>query len=235
MKKRYTAVTAFLLASLIILAAFPIIEAQEKLAKPTVKLPSGWEQSNETTYPYAPSEHDPQGAGMVEYTDQEDYDVVRIYYERAPSTAFSDAELRAEAISIFETVDDMPIDERGVTPMAGTSAGFAKGYEADLDTYTVEYVLVKGGYYLNVHAYYDATTQDQNQVVSLIDSISVSGAAGGSLLEGTTLYIIIGVVVAVVVVVVILVVALRRRKRQPKQAVQYSYPAPPPPPPIPTR
>ena len=226
MKKQQ--VMAFLILVVLASTAVSVVKAAS-LAKPAVTLPGGWQLDSETPYPNAESEHDPQGAGLLTFTDQEDYDGIMIYYENAPSTAYTSTQLRDEAEDIFNREHDIALGESGVTEVAGVSAGFAKGYEADLDVYTLELVFVKGDYYFNVYAYYDATTQDEAQVNSLIGSISAGSAVTS--LPGWTLYVIIGVV-AVIIVIVVLAVVMRRKKKPSLQATaspQYSYPPPPSP------
>ncbi len=231
--KRQHIISVILIVTVISMAV-PLSLAAETLAPPTASLPANWEKTDETAYPNEIGEHDPAGAGMIEFTDNDDYDVVRIYYEKAQVSGYTATQLQTQAVNIFETYDSsetLAVDENGTHDYAGVSAGFAKGYDSDDDTYTMELVLIKNGYFMNIHAYYDATTQDQNQVESLINSISVSGAAGSSFIGSQMFWVIIIAVVAVVVVIVVIVVVMKSRKKQPQQATpQYNYPPPPPPP-----
>ncbi len=209
--------------------AVPLARAAETLQKPTVTLPSSsWELTTDNAYPTDASEHDPAGAGLLEYTDNSTYDFVMIYYEKAPSTTYNSASLKAEAESIFTRDHNETIISSGTQDYAGVSAGFAKGYDSSINVYLLELVFVKGGDYFNVYAYYDANTQAESRVNSLINSINVPG---NSLLSGPMLYVIIGVIAAVIVIVVVVVV-MRSRKKKPQQAAQtpaqYSYPPPPP-------
>ncbi len=227
MKKQQ--IIAVILLTAIISTAIPLYKAQQ-LSKPTVNLPSQWKLEDETPYPNAASEHDPAGAGKLEYVDQDDFDVVKIYYEKAPNTTYSNSDLEDEAVNIFQRENDLIIDESGVKTVASVSSGYAKGYDSELDTYTVEYVFIKSDYYFNIHAYYDATSEDENQAKSIMDSISVGATSPGSLFEGTNLYIVIGIIVAVVVVIIVVAVAAsRRKKKTPQQPVLSAYPPPPPP------
>lgn len=233
MKKKQI-VLAFLIVAIISVLAVPLSRAAETVTKPTVTLPANWQQTDQTAYPDTYSEHDPAGAGMVEYTDQTDYDTVVIYYEKAQVSSYTSQQLKNEAEDLFESYDvsdNIGLDSSGVTQYAGVSAGFAKGYDIATDTYKMEIVFIKGNQYINVHAYYDATTEDQNQVESLTNSISVGGTAATAIVGNNMIWIIIGVVAAVIVIVVVIVV-LRGRKKQPQQAtMQKTYPPPPPPPP----
>ena len=228
--KNQKLIVVLLLATLIIVAAAPICAAAS-LSKPTVTLPSNWEQVDETAYPGAQSEHDAQGAGLVKYEDQQNYDYVILYYENAPSTNYSSSQLKAETESIFNRDHtDYTFFDSGVMTVAGVQAGYAKGYDSTYDVYLLEIVFVKGSYYINAFALYDANTQSSDKVTSLLNSIN----SGTSFLTGTTLYIIVGVIVAIIVVVVVLLLVMRRRKK-PTPQMQAAQPAavnfPPPPPP----
>jgi hypothetical protein len=230
--KKQQIISIFLIFAIASLAV-PVSQAAETLAKPTINLPANWEQTDAKDYPNDYSEFDPAGAGMVEYTDQDDYDLVRIYYEKAQVSSYTSQQLQGQAESIFESVDvsaTLGIDNSGVKQYAGVSAGFAKGYDSSSDTYKMELVFIKGDYYFNVHSYYDATTEDQNQMESVINSINVGGTGGVSFLGNPMLLIILGVVAAVIVVVIVVVVAKGRKKKSPQQAqMQNNYPPPPPP------
>ncbi len=226
------------LLAVILLAALmstlPLVYAQS-LQKPTVTVPSGWNLKDETAYPDAAAEHDPAGAGMLQYINPENGDEVKIFYEKAQSS-YNSPELKDEAETLFErdlSEDGWTIDESGTKPnVAGVSAGFAKGYDAEIDAYVEDLVFVKGNYYFNVLTLYDATSASETAAYSLINSIS----AGSSPFEGTTLLIIVGVVVAIIVVVVVVVFVARRKKKSPLQQTPQmtpgSYPPPPPPPPV---
>jgi ABC-type glycerol-3-phosphate transport system permease component len=223
----------FLLALIIIMVA-PLAQAADTISKPTVTLPMNWALTDDTPYPDSVSEYDPAGAGLLEYTDQQTYDFVMIYYEKALSIQYTAASLQAEAESIYTRDHTDSYFDSGSKQYAGVTAGYAKGYNATVGSagvYRLEVVFVKGGEYFNVYAYYDATDQAESTVTSLINSIDVSG---GSLLGGSNLYIIVGAIVAIIVVVVVVVVLVKRRKK-PHQASapEYIYPssAPPPPPP----
>ena len=85
----------------VVLAFTPVVASAETLAKPTVTLPTDWELVYETPYPDSLSEHDPLGAGLLEYQNLKNQDGVMIYYEKAPTTAYTDAMLKAEAEEIF--------------------------------------------------------------------------------------------------------------------------------------
>lgn len=221
MKKQQ--IMVILLVATFALAALPLTSAQS-LSKPSVTIPSGWQLVDETPYPDAYSEHDSQGAGLLKYQNPTNYDGVMIYYERAPSTTYTSSDLQYEAESIFSRDHDISYDESGVMTVAGVQSGYAKGYDSTYDAYVLELVFIKDNYYINAYALYDANSQSENAVMSLLNSIG-----GGGLFSGTMLFIIIGVIVAVVIVVVAVVVMKKRKKPAVAQMPPPSYIPPPPP------
>ncbi|MCW3977626.1 MAG: hypothetical protein NWE77_06815 [Candidatus Bathyarchaeota archaeon] len=145
----------------------------ETISKPSVTLPSYWHLEMETPYPEAYAEYDPQGAGMLMYVDEVDFDCVMVFYERAPSTTLTETTLETKATEIFLRDHEYTPSETGTKTVAGSPAGYAKGYDYELDVYDLELVFVKGSTFLNVYAVYDPTPEDENGVMSLIDSILV--------------------------------------------------------------
>ncbi len=216
-------IIAILIVATFALAAIPLASAQS-LSKPSVTIPSGWQLVDETPYPSADSEHDSQGAGLLQYQNPVNYDGVMIYYERAPSTTYTTADLQNEVEYIFSRDHEKMYDESGIMTVAGVQAGYAKGYDSTYDAYELELVFIKDNYYINAYALYDANSQSENAVMSLLNSIS-----GGGLFSGTMLFIIIGVVVAVVVIVVVVVVVMKKRKKPAAQMPAPNYIPPPPP------
>ncbi|MCX8150614.1 MAG: hypothetical protein N3D85_03820 [Candidatus Bathyarchaeota archaeon] len=216
-------ITVFLLLNIVALSVAPLASAQT-LTPPNVSLPGGWRLESQKPYPEAPSEYDEAGAGMLQYVNPQNYDEVRIYYERAPSRTFSSSELKREAEHLFDRDLTDEIQESGTMQLAGTTAGFAKAYDAQEDAYLWDIVFIKDNYYLNVLAYHAASSQSQNEVMSILNSIS-----SGGLFSGTMLYIIIGLVIAIVVIIIVTVVALQKRKKTASQFSPQNYTPPPPP------
>jgi len=210
-------IIVILLLTSIIFSAIPLAFAANTLSKPNVTLPKNWTLNTDTPYPNAPAEHDNNGAGMVEYSDTNTYDFVMIYYENAPSTTYTSADLKAEAQSIF-TRDhtNETMTESGVMTIGGVQAGYAKGYESDFNTYDLETVFIIGHYYFNAYAYYDATSQSDANVKALLNSITVGGSSN-SMFGGSTLWIIIAAVAAIVVVIVIVLVLVTRKRKTPRR------------------
>jgi len=231
LKKQKFAVM-FLLAGLI-LSAMPLAIAVATLAPPTVSLPNNWEKTDSSAYPNIVAEHDPEGAGMLEYTDNTNFDVITVFYEKAQVSSYSSSQLKTEAENIFEeydTSDTLSLDASGIATFAGVEAGYAEGRDDTEDTYVTELVFIKGGYYFNVRAYYDATVQSEENVQALINSISVSGLPGDSTSSFPWLYVIIGVAAVVAVIIIVIMFARKKKSAQPPQQPSYDYPPPPPPP-----
>ena len=233
MKKR--TLTLMLLLVVMFVFVVPLVKSAGTLAAPTVSLPSNdWELTDSTAYPGVYSEHDPEGAGMLEYTDKSNYDAIRIYYEKAQVTSYTATHLRGEAEDLYNEIDASearPLNDSGTATFAGVLAGYAEGLDASEGTYITELVFIKGTYYFNVRAYYDATVQSEDNVAALINSISVSGGetGGESFVGSLTFWVIIIAVVIVIVVVVVVVVVKSRKRTQLQQApTQQNYPPPPP-------
>lgn len=199
----------------VVLAFTPVVASAETLAKPTVTLPTDWELVYETPYPDSLSEHDPLGAGLLEYQNLKNQDGVMIYYEKAPTTAYTDAMLKAEAEEIFR-LDHFGggFNVSGVRTVAGVKAGYAEVYVADYDIYDTVLVFIKDNYYINAYAAYDANNESRTAVESILNSISVDGNGDiWGILGGSTLAIIVGLIVIVVVVIVVAVVLKKKKLR----------------------
>lgn len=231
--------TFLFVITLVLAAAIPFSSA---LTKPSVTLPADWELTEETPYPEEMSEHDPEGSGMVQYQNNINFDGVMIYYEDSLSITYTNNQLKSEVENIFERDHEGDFDESGIMTVAGVSAGYAKAYDQEYDAYILELVFVKGSYYINAYAFYDANTASEKSVMTLLNSIGGTTSpsptqSGGTtsppptqtpsgLLSGTNLLIIIGLIVAVVVVVVVILVV---KKKRPAQVPQQNYIPPPPP------
>ncbi len=199
----------------VVLAFTPVVASAETLAKPTVTLPPDWELVYETPYPDSLSEHDPLGAGLLEYQNLKNQDGVMIYYEKAPTTVYTDAMLKAEAEEIFR-LDHFGggFNVSGVITVAGVKAGYAEVYVADYDIYDTVLVFIKDNYYINAYAAYDANNESRTTVESILNSISVEGNGDiWGILGGSTLAIIVGLIVIVVVVIVVVVVLKKKKLR----------------------
>jgi len=205
--KKSLAFIGYILCCLAI--SFPIASCAKSISKPTVTLPANWYLESETPYPEEYSEYDPEGAGLLVYWDGENYDFVMLYYEKAPDYTLTESALKSKAGNMFlEYHEEYPLDETGTTTIAGEVAGYAIGYDSELDINRLEIVFVKNGVFLNAYAYYTATNEDWNEVKSLLDSISISDGNGGF----PWILIIVPIVVAIVVIVVVIFLLKRRKK-----------------------
>jgi hypothetical protein len=222
---------------LVFMLAFAVhlVKSATTFAAPTVSLPnSDWEITDSTAYPGFYSEHDPAGAGMLEYADKSNYDAIRIYYEKAQVTSYTASQLRTEAEDLFNEIDSSetrPLNASGTATFAGVLAGYAEGLDSTEVTFVTELVFIKGNYYFNIHAYYDATIQSEDNVEFIINSISVSGAeTEGSPFIGSLTFWIIIIAVAIVIAVVVVVVVIKSKKKARLQQTptQHDYPPPPP-------
>ena len=213
-----------LLLAVLLVSAIPLAKGATTLAAPTVRLPNGdWEKTDSTAYPDSFSEHDPAGAGMLEFTDKTNYDVVRIFYEKAQVTSYTASQLKTEAEDLFNEIDvsdTRSLNDSGTANFAGVVAGYAEGYDANEESYKTELVFIKGDYYFNVHAYYDATIQSEDKVNSIINSIDVSGASVESLTSFPWLLIIAAVAIVVIILVVVVLMTRKKKTAQPQQNSQ---------------
>jgi hypothetical protein len=146
----------------------------EVLPRPMIGyLPTDWGLFSLTPYEEGlyEGEYDDQ-SGLIEYVNQVTYDIIQIYYEQAPNWDLTPSALEQDADDIFQRdIGYMP-DETGIMAIAGTTAGYAKGYDSDFDVYDLELVLVLDHIYVDVYASY-ATPEVEDQILDMIDSISL--------------------------------------------------------------
>jgi hypothetical protein len=214
-----------ILASVVLaLAVVPPGLAQASLAEPNVSLPTGWSLGEQTAYPGILWEHDPQGAGYVEYADSATPATVLIYYENSTGITYSNNELKSEAERVFTRDIGTPFSDSGVMTVAGVSAGYVKVYNSTNDDYALQLIFVKSNYYLDVYAIYGSTSE--SQVMSIINSIYVTGQTSWGELGSWLIYVIIAIV-AVVVIVGAAILIRKRGKKSPPQVPPPNYPPPP--------
>jgi len=144
------------------------------VTKPTVSyVPQGWYISTEDPYgTYV--EEDGTKAGLITYTDAVDMDFVQIYYGDIPPDLEGKEDdggaLTDKAVEWATTFDP---EETGTMAVAGQLAGYAKAYDATIDVYDMEIVFVKGSTCIDIYTCYDATSEDEEQAMSLISSIDL--------------------------------------------------------------
>jgi len=136
-------------------------------------LPTNWGLVSLTPYEEGlyEGEYDEQ-AGLIEYMNQVTYDSIQIFYERAPDWDFTPSALEQAADDIFQRDLGYMPDETGIMTIAGTTAGYAKGYDSDFDMYDLELVLVLDHVYMDVYALY-VSPEVEDQILDMIDSISL--------------------------------------------------------------
>jgi hypothetical protein len=143
------------------------------VARPSVgNVPAGWSLSDEE--PYGTFEElDGTRWGVIDYTDSWDGDFVQIYYGDVPSS-LKGKETDGDAL-IARAVEEaltFEADETGTMYVSGWLAGYAKAYESSLEVYEMEVVFVEGKTCIDIYAAYDAGSENELQVTSLINSIS---------------------------------------------------------------
>ena len=136
-------------------------------------LPTNWGLLSLTPYEEGLYEGEYDGqAGLIEYLNQVTYDSIQIFYEQAPDWDLTPSDLEQDADGIFQRdIGYMP-DETGIMAIAGTTAGYAKGYDSDFDMYDLELVLVLDHVYIDVYALY-VSPEVGDQILDMIDSISL--------------------------------------------------------------
>jgi hypothetical protein len=136
-------------------------------------LPADWSLLSLTPYEEAlyVGEYDDQ-SGLIEYVNQDTYDIIQIFYERAPESDLTPSALEQDADDIFQRDLGYMPDETGIMTVAGTTAGYAKGYDPDFDLYDLELVLILDHIYLDMYAGY-ATPEVEDEILYMIESISL--------------------------------------------------------------
>jgi hypothetical protein len=144
------------------------------LARPMIDyVPTDWSLLSLTPYEEAiyEGEYDDQ-SGLIEYVNEVTYDIIQIFYEQAPEWDFTPSALEQDADDIFQRDLEYMPDDTGIITVAGTTAGYAKGYDSDYDLYDLELVLVLDHVYVDLYAGY-ATPEVEDEILDMIDSISL--------------------------------------------------------------
>jgi hypothetical protein len=136
-------------------------------------VPAGWGLLGLTPYEEGlyMGEYDDQ-SGAIEYVNQNTYDVISIFYERAPKWDLTASDLERDADNIFQRDLQYLPDETGIMMVAGTWAGYARGYDLEFELYDLEIILVLDDVYLDVYAGY-ASPEAEDEIMDMINSISL--------------------------------------------------------------
>ena len=172
MNNRKLAGTAGCIIAIIVLAVTAM--SCGDLARPMITyVPADWSLLSLTPYEEAlfVGEYDDQ-SGLIEYVNQDTYDTIQIFYERAPKSDLTPSALERDADDIFQRDLEYMPDETGIMTVAGTTAGYAKGYDPDFELYDLEVILVLDHIYLDVYAGY-ASPDVEDEIMDMIDSISL--------------------------------------------------------------
>ena len=172
MNNRKLAGTAGCIIAIIVLAVTAM--SCGDLTRPMITyVPVDWSLLSLTPYEEAlfVGEYDDQ-SGLIEYVNQDTYDTIQIFYERAPKSDLTPSALERDADDIFQRDLEYMPDETGIMTVAGTTAGYAKGYDSDFELYDLEVILVLDHIYLDVYAGY-ASPEVEDEIMDMIDSISL--------------------------------------------------------------
>jgi len=142
------------------------------IAKPTVgDVPQGWDLSNEEPYGTF-DELDGTVWGLIEYTDTEDANFVQIYYGDVPSELKGNETVQGALIGRAIVESMFEPDETGIMIASGQIAGYTKMYDSEWDWYEMEIVFVLDSICIDIWTRYNATSEDEAQAMSIINSIS---------------------------------------------------------------
>ena len=142
-------------------------------AKPTASdVPEGWSLGNEEPFGTF-LESDGTQWGLVEYTNSDGSNFVKIHYGNVPRELI-DHETDPDyltARAIVETKKFEP-DETGNMIASGQIAGYTKRYDTDSDYYEMDIVFILESACIDIYTLYDATPEAEDQALSIINSIS---------------------------------------------------------------
>jgi len=196
------------------------VVAADSVSKPTVTLPNtgGWYLDDDTLYPDAADDgvHDPAGCGLLEYWSSQDPDSsVFIWYESALGSTLTASQLEDESYEIHGWYwgEEYPIWDYGQWTVAGTSAGYTKGWNETAGVDTLTAVVVKNDVFVLITALYDYDVEDE--VMTIVNSLEVPSV--GSTVGGFIVYIVIGLVAAVAVIVAVVFWRRKKPKEAPKR------------------
>lgn len=223
MKKQAEAFVLLAILSLTLVVLVPFCAAQS-LSPPTVVLPSDWALQESIPYPESTNYIHDSGAGELLYTNTEGSASVFVFYENALGITYSNSALTDEAVNIYNLYESknitIPMTDSGTMPLAGTTAGYAKGNDSTANIYEYSIVLVKGTYYIDIFVVYPGDPTIASQISSLIDSISVSTSSSNNNNDALIGGIIILIIIVLAIAVAVLLVNRRKTKKQTRQQNQ---------------
>jgi hypothetical protein len=171
-KKKLVGIIAGCIVVAVVITVIAV--SHQALPRPMLDyLPADWSLLSLTPYEEAlyVGEYDDQ-SGLIEYVNQDTYDIIQIFYERAPESDLTPSALEQDADDIFQRDLGYMPDETGIMTVAGITAGYAKGYDPDFDLYDLELVLILDHIYLDMYAGY-ATPEVEDEILYMIESISL--------------------------------------------------------------
>ena len=145
-----------------------------EVIKPTVgNIPQGWYFSHEEPYGTY-EESDGTEWGFIEYNDTEDDDFVQIFYGDVPAE-LEGRETDSDALigKAIEWSIMSELDETGTMVVAGQTAGYTKTYGSAGEYNEMEIVFIVESTCFDIYTAYDATTEDEAQAMSIMNSISI--------------------------------------------------------------
>ena len=159
---------------IVVIVIVVIATSPKVLPRPMLDyIPTNWGLLSLTPYEEGlyEGEYDDQ-SGLIEYVNQVNYDSIQIFYERAPKWDLTPSALEEDADCIFQRDLEYMPDETGIMTIAGTTAGYAKGYDSEFEIYDLELVVVLDNVYVDVYAAY-VIPEVEDQILDMIDSISL--------------------------------------------------------------
>ena len=173
-KKTLVGIIVGVICIIAIIIIVTVAASPDDLPRPTIDyMPTNWSLLSLT--PYEEGIYEGQyddHSGVIQYVNEVTYDNITMFYERAPKWDLTPSALKQDADEIFRSDLGYIPDETGIMTIAGTTAGYAKGYDSELDVYDLELVLVLDQVYVDVYAvYYPSAVEDQ--ILAMIDSISL--------------------------------------------------------------
>ena len=143
------------------------------VVKPAVTaIPRGWYLSDEGRYG---TYREPDGTkwGMVQYTDPDTYDFAQIFYGDVPSKLIN-RESDLDALTEYAMSQAVFSDAEEVYEMtiAGRRAAVVRAYDSVWGVWDMKIVFVYESTCIDVYACYDPTDESEENVMSLIESIT---------------------------------------------------------------